>query len=115
MEDKLNLSFNRSINAIPYMIAHKKNPFTNEDFSYDKESIVNQIKMNSEKSLAFRNKSRITFLYRVNDLIFLKNQSPDKVEDKFCGPFKIIEVSNDLNRVLIDDGLKEAWINIKNI
>ena len=97
------------------MIMHKENPFTKEEVNINEEKIVDRINKESTKSVALRNKNRKSIHYPPNQLVFLKLHHQDKVEDKYTGPFKIIEISNDSNRVQIDQINKLSWENIKNL
>lgn len=48
-------------------------------------------------------------------MFFKRLHNPDKINDLFSGPFKIIAISNDHNVVTIEEDNKISRQNIKNI
>lgn len=53
-------------------------------------------------------------MFVTNQFVFLKNQSQDKADAKWKGPFKIIKVNSN-NNITIEEGNKFTKQNIKNI
>ncbi|KAG0437538.1 hypothetical protein DMUE_3635 [Dictyocoela muelleri] len=60
------------------------------------------------------NKKRINHKYKIGDLVFKKTHYPDKILDKWNGPFKVIKIIND-DTFLINEVNKTNRVNVKNI
>ncbi|KAG0442500.1 hypothetical protein DMUE_0231 [Dictyocoela muelleri] len=95
--------------------------FKYSPFDIFKRNLQNQISKAKEKEIAnslnenlIRNKKRIKHRYKIGDLVFKKTTNPDKIEDKWHGPFKIEKIINE-NMFLIDKIKRSTYQNIKNI
>lgn len=113
----LNFTVNRNNGLSPYEILYMQDPFNLKikiEPKFIKERLMNEIKIKMSENNK-RNKKRVRMHYQRDNFVFIKNHSPDKIEDKWKGPFKIISVSNCKNRLLIDEKKKQTWNNIKNV
>ena len=59
------------------------------------------------------NKQRKDYQHKIGELVFKKNYSQDKVEDKYLGPFQITKIKND--KIFLNEGNKTTVNNVKNI
>ncbi|KAG0439306.1 Transposon Tf2-9 polyprotein [Dictyocoela muelleri] len=115
IETRINHTYHRALDMSPHEIIFKYSkidPFKRELKNENKSS--NERKIN-EESVKRINRKRRKFLYKEGDLVFKKLHNPDKIQDLYAGPFKIIKLSEDKNVVLIDEKSKISRQNIKNI
>ncbi|KAG0436330.1 hypothetical protein DMUE_4275 [Dictyocoela muelleri] len=79
----------------------------------NKNEIVNRIKSKMKKKIDKLPKKHIK--YQIGDLIYKRNISPDKVDKKWNGPFRIVKLSKNNGNVYIKIRDKLTKISKKNI
>ena len=57
----------------------------------------------------------ILFNYEIGKQVLRINQSKLKDRQNFLGPYKIVEISKNKNRICIEDESKKEWISIRNV
>lgn len=112
----MNLTANRTTKMSPYEIVYGFSPFdvtkrintrTKElQFARTEHSII----IEQEKN----NKKRLDFIYKSGDRVYKKNHDPDKLAEKWTGPFLVTKVI-DQNVVEIQQKNKITRENIKNL
>jgi transposase InsO family protein len=112
----LNYSTNRTTKYSPFEIIYKHSPFDilRRKLQNVQEEQCSRTNASIEREVARRNKNRVKHLYITNDLVYKKNFSPDKLDDKWLGPFKILNVINE-NMVEIQEVGKSTLQNVKNL
>jgi transposase InsO family protein len=113
---RLNLVTNRTTGKTPYELWYKQDILgikTNLNFDWKSlnEKSLKATKLNERK----RNKKRICYEFKIGNLVFKKNHSPDKGDDIWLGPFKILDVDLNGNWIKIDEGTKTSKQNVKNV
>ncbi|KAG0431926.1 hypothetical protein DMUE_5529 [Dictyocoela muelleri] len=78
----------------------------------EKLKIESKIKNISHKEM---NKTRKGYNYKVGDLVYRKTHSPDKIDNKYVGPFEILKLDSKGNYVILNEIKKISRQNIKNI
>ncbi len=53
--------------------------------------------------------------FKINQLVLTKVFASNKLEDKFKGPFNIIEIDYDGFKALVQDPRKKKWESFRNI
>ncbi len=99
----------------PFEIVYNYNPFDiykklNKNVQ---ETQFNRTLMNIKKDENIRNK-HLEYQYKINDKVFKRNFSPDKLENKWKGPFKLTKILQQ-NVVEIQENKKLTTQNIKNL
>lgn len=115
---RLNYNRNRITRYSPYEILFKRNIFTNDKITFpeNQKTIGACIIENSKINSKIKNKKRVTnFHFKVNDEVYKKSFSPDKMDPIWKGPFKIIEMDKNGNYVIIEELNKITKQNIKNV
>ncbi|ORD94723.1 hypothetical protein A0H76_1254 [Hepatospora eriocheir] len=77
------------------------------------KSIENSAKQ-AEKNKEEINKNRIDIKYDIGDLILIKNENCSKLDERFRGPFEVLEVYENSLKV-INENSKEERVNIKRV
>ncbi|KAG0435615.1 Retrovirus-related Pol polyprotein from transposon 17.6, partial [Dictyocoela muelleri] len=114
---RLNTTPNTKYELSPYEILFKEtlsgdsSTISKKLLEYD-ESIKKQ-KIESETYAENNYNTKIKF--KENDLVFRKAFNPDKLQDLWKGPFKVIKVPKNREFVLIEEKSKISRQNIKNI
>eukprot|EP00477_Mikrocytos_mackini_P003217 GAHX01003999.1.p1 GENE.GAHX01003999.1~~GAHX01003999.1.p1 ORF type:complete len:181 (-),score=27.18 GAHX01003999.1:129-671(-) len=103
---KLNLNINRSHGASPQELLDKHSyldPIKRDLTDSIKE---NRLKRTNEleQEEIHRNKKRQPHDHRVGDLVYSKTHAPDKLEEKWKGPGKIIKVKETGQLIIQEDG-----------
>lgn len=116
-ELKLNSIASKSTGYSPMQLMLNRNPFDiiKKD-NYEeikKQAISNQSVTNTKYSLK-NNEGRIDHNYSKGEMVVVRNQSPGKLASPYIGPFKVLEVSESKNSILINQKTKTLWVNIKN-
>ncbi|KAG0441586.1 hypothetical protein DMUE_0939 [Dictyocoela muelleri] len=113
---RLNCTNNSILGYIPIEIFMNKSAFKNTNLQ--KKINISDIKNNQAKLCEIYNdnqqKLRKLVNYKIGDNVFILNMSPDKVEDKWLGPYEVIRVSQTGNNIYIDKNNKIMRISIKN-
>lgn len=112
---KLNNTYQKTIRMLPSEAWYQINYFTKEPLNINYNQMYRDSLIQSNKSRELRNRKRISIDLRINDWVFLKNNSPDKMDPKFLGTFRIKDVSRNKDRYLLDENTITAWRNVKNL
>lgn len=116
IEIRLNYTYHSCIKLNPYEFMHNKSAFQGLTKlpNIDKRIIQQNESQNKTKNERNTNKKRIKHVYRINDMVYKKNVTPDKLERRWNGPYKILNI-HDENTVEIEENNKTSIQNIKNL
>ena len=113
---KLNLNYNRVIRTTPFELNLNINPLNNTKTD-NKIKLLEEANKSSQiesyKNIERINSKRKDYTFKTGDLIYTKNRTSLKQDRPWNGPYFIIDTKE--NRVKINKGNVEQWINIKNI
>lgn len=112
---RINYTVNRTIGKSPFEVTKKTDIFGigNVNWTADWEDIKKRIKEKSAKETLKRNKKRKYFKYEKGGLVYKKNNSQDKVDDRWKGPFEIVEVNGNVLQIMENGKITKQ--NIKNL
>ncbi|KAG0438522.1 hypothetical protein DMUE_3032 [Dictyocoela muelleri] len=79
------------------------------------DKIVERLKSRISKNNLTVKGKRKKIEYSPGNLIYLKNHSPDKVDPKWKGPYKVIKMSSGKNNVYVDKGNKIERVSVNNV
>ncbi|KAG0420508.1 Transposon Tf2-6 polyprotein [Dictyocoela roeselum] len=112
----INFTCHTTLGLSPFELVYKYSPF--DAFKRDLTREVNEAKSlessKAERLCEINKKGRIKHEYKKGDLIFKKMHHPDKIREKWAGPFRIEKLINK-DTYVIDEGTKLTRQNIKNI
>ena len=112
----MNLTVNRITGFSPYEIVFKKSCLDIYDSKIKilESDIFNKSKKNSELNQLKINSKRKQHNYSVNDSIYLKMFSPDKIDPRFADGYKVVSIV-DKNRICVEGHNKRKIVNVKNV
>ncbi|KAF9762935.1 hypothetical protein NGRA_1655 [Nosema granulosis] len=67
------------------------------------------------KDLANRNRNRVGYSYKKYQLVLVKDPTPDKLDERWQGPYAITRARNRRNYVVIETETGQVRVNIKRI
>ncbi|KAF9760655.1 Transposon Tf2-9 polyprotein [Nosema granulosis] len=109
-------SYHITLNATPYQVIHGVHPLNPlKKYEVDIQQIINRKKTIAEKDLTRRNSKRRSYQYRENQLVLMLKPLPDKLEDIWEGPYRIVRTNNRRNYVIIEKDKRFIRVNIKRI
>ncbi|KAG0435020.1 hypothetical protein DMUE_4926, partial [Dictyocoela muelleri] len=111
----LNLNHNRNTGFSPIEMLLHKSPFDITEKCLEEEIIkkINDERNRKIKDITNNNKSRLKHDFKKYEYVYLRNNHPDKIEDKWLGPYFIIE-TYDNNTVDIMKNDKVRRVSVKN-
>ncbi|MGL5707545.1 MAG: reverse transcriptase domain-containing protein [Aeromonas sp.] len=114
---RINYNVNRMTGKSPHEKMWETDIFGQPATKEDEESYTERRKRNEDliKDLETKNKGRKYHEYSVGQMVYKKTHNPDKVEDKWCGPFKIIKIDKSGNSLSIQEVGKISRQNLKNV
>lgn len=116
IETRLNFTYHRNLRYSPYEIIYKNSPFENINIrdNIDYQKIIKYTRQSITKNENETNAERKTHQYLENQYIYKRNHSPDKLDPKWKGPYRIHHKVNN-NQFIIEENGKHTKQNIKNI
>ncbi len=69
----------------------------------------------TQSNLAKQNESRIIFSFQTNKYAYIKNPNPRKMEPRYSGPYRIVDVRPANNIAQLDLGNSLEWINFRRL
>lgn len=115
IETRLNKTYNCTLKELPYSIWFNENPFSHDKINNDHTKILERLRSNAEKTERYRNTKRKSVKFTIGQLVYDKEHSQDKVDPKFSGPYKILEISRNSDRCLLDKPTSNTWRSVKNL
>jgi transposase InsO family protein len=123
LEERINTRLNYNTNRVtgysPYEIMFRKNAFNEKELNFNDEELRKIAEKHKKATKNTQNKrisSRIKkFNFKINEWVYKKTFSPDKVDPVWKGPFKILNVDKNGNYVEIQENFKTTKQNIKNL
>jgi len=79
------------------------------------EELATNIKTGNSESIKKNNEKRQEYTYVLQQKVFKKIINIVKLDPVWEGPFQILEISPHGNRVLLEEGRRRTWNNIKNV
>ena len=114
----INAGINRTLGFSPLEILRKESNFDplSRKLDISEQKIVERIKNAGEASEVKRNvKRKIEEKISVNDYVFVLNFQKDKLQENWLGPFQVIQTKSHNNSLLVDQGDKICWYNLKHV
>ncbi|KRH94229.1 pol polyprotein [Pseudoloma neurophilia] len=117
IENRLNLTFNRSIQCTPYELFLSKNGL-NENIVRDNTTLLETSINNSKKLTQYDkqrlNNKRVSLDLKQDDFIFVKQNVSSKQDLPFDGPFKVLKVEVENNGIQYEYyNRKPKWTNAR--
>lgn len=110
IENRLNNILNRNLGVAPIEIITKNNPFN----LYGKDFIIQPHLQNIE-NLGSLNAKRTPWIYKIGDLVLVKNFQRAKSDPLYNGPYEVLQIGKEHQRMLILESGRQQWHNIKNL
>ena len=112
---RLNIFNNRTSKFSPFELIHGYNWFdiNKKKLEHLKDASNNTYKASLETNTRLNKKRIKNFQYTVGNYLLLQKPFHNGLEPLFTGPYEIIKLSDDKNRILIKSGNKISWENIK--
>ena len=118
IEINLNETYNRNIGTTPSQAMGYKalvDP-TDMERTVDLVKIYKRSLKAAEQELQKRNQKRKTKTeFQINDLVLVSNLIKSKLDARFIGPYRIVDIGQNSNRIKIKVENFERWINIKRL
>ncbi|KAG0420449.1 Transposon Tf2-11 polyprotein [Dictyocoela roeselum] len=115
-EVNLNFTYNRHLKSSPYEMIEKLQAVKSES---ERETIIKTIKdielRNKISEINIKNQGRKKFTFRPGDKVLIRNNSQDKIDDLYIGPYVITEIDQDNGFIFIQKGSYLSRQNIKNV
>ncbi|KAG0442295.1 Retrovirus-related Pol polyprotein from transposon [Dictyocoela muelleri] len=83
-------------------------------FKIDKYQIQEKAKYKCEEYKNYVNKKRRDIKYEIGDKILIKNNTQNKIESKWKGPYEIKSISTSGNNLFVEMDNKIVRVSIKN-
>ncbi|KAG0435785.1 Pol polyprotein [Dictyocoela muelleri] len=112
----INFARHTTLGFSPFELVYKYSPFDafKRNLSFKINEAKSQEIIKAAKLCEKNKKRRIKHTYKQGDLVFKKMHYPDKIREKWAGPFRIDKLINN-DTYIIDEGTKMTRQNIKNI
>jgi transposase InsO family protein len=112
----MNYTTNRTTKFSPFELINGYNPFNaiKKLGTNAKEEQVMRTKQSIAREELSRNKKRLKYVYEVGSNVFKRNFDPDKLAEKWLGPFTVLKVINE-NMIEIEESNKITKQNVKNL
>ena len=112
----INNSFHRRLGFTPNELKEGRSIWDpwNREIEINFDELGERMQKFSEEE--FQRKSNfIKRTYKVGEKVFVKNQNANKIDEKYKGPFGIVEISKSGNSIKVDYGEKLQWCSVRNI
>lgn len=113
---RINCTCNKTLGFSPIEIFSRLSIFKNQKsrIIIKDSEIKNKLKLSCDKNNEKVKNARIKVNYKEGDLVYVKNNSQDKVDKKWLGPFKVKRNSKSKNNIFIEERNKIWRVSIKN-
>lgn len=111
---RLNYIHHRIRNAIPHSVIYKEHAIHPRNIKIENKEL-NVIPQQSKSNAQKENLQRKNYEIKENEIVYLKSIRNKKLENRFDGPYRIKGISGKRDRVKIEIGNKEVWMNVRNV
>eukprot|EP00477_Mikrocytos_mackini_P002368 GAHX01002627.1.p1 GENE.GAHX01002627.1~~GAHX01002627.1.p1 ORF type:complete len:943 (-),score=146.49 GAHX01002627.1:47-2875(-) len=117
-ERNLNETVNRTLKTTPSIIMNGRSIVDplKRNLKTDLEDIYNTIKKDRLHDLEVNNKKRKTNIrFQIGDSVLNKQHIRKKLDEVYTGPYTIIELGGNRNKIRIANDTQYKWVNMKNL